>query len=457
GVSLPPLALCPVLPGRLWFPVTPYGTSECEQSGCLQEYLMKFYRLEGDGALRSKRDTTAMERNIQKMQDFFGLEVSGRLDPKTLEVMKRPRCGVPDVDNYSFYPDKPRWTNRTITYRIMKYTPDLSREEVESSLRRALKLWSDAAPLRFLRVDSGKADIMITFGSKAHGDFFPFDGPRGVLAHAFEPGEDIGGDVHFDEDEVWTTGNRREYDLLGHSLGLSHSKDPFALMYPNYKQLDATRYSLPKDDRLGIQALYGKKRKFQSLGNIIHSADPSLSFDAVAVVGQDIVFFKNRYKRGYVNTYLPSINSPVDAAYDIAAKGVAYIFTGPKYWVVQQLNTRSYYGSIYDFGFPLSVKQVNAAVHISEFGKTYFFVEDVYYRYDEGHYAMDPGYPRKTTTDWPGIERKIDAAFKLGGYIHFFSRSTAYIFDYTKRRVQHVTRANAWLDCWQTVQQHRAT
>uniref|UniRef100_A0A8C9RJ98 Matrix metallopeptidase 20a (enamelysin) n=1 Tax=Scleropages formosus TaxID=113540 RepID=A0A8C9RJ98_SCLFO len=123
-----------------------------------------------DGALRSKRDTTAMERNIQKMQDFFGLEVSGRLDPKTLEVMKRPRCGVPDVDNYSFYPDKPRWTNRTITYRIMKYTPDLSREEVESSLRRALKLWSDAAPLRFLRVDSGKADIMITFGSKGMGE-----------------------------------------------------------------------------------------------------------------------------------------------------------------------------------------------------------------------------------------------------------------------------------------------
>lgn len=36
----------------------------------------------------------------------------------------------------------------------------------------------------------------------------------------------------------------------------------------------------------------------------------------------------NRLRESLRSTYLPSISSPVDAAYDIPAKGVAYIFTG---------------------------------------------------------------------------------------------------------------------------------
>lgn len=39
--------------------------------------------------------------------------------------------------------------------------------------------------------------------SKDHGDLYSFDGPGNVLAHAFYPGTDIGGDVHLDQDEDW--------------------------------------------------------------------------------------------------------------------------------------------------------------------------------------------------------------------------------------------------------------
>lgn len=44
---------------------------------------------------------------------------------------------------------------------------------------------------------------------------------------------------------------------FGHSLGLFHSQDPNAVMYPMYKKPEANQQILSQDDIKGIQYLYG--------------------------------------------------------------------------------------------------------------------------------------------------------------------------------------------------------
>ncbi|XP_044026130.1 collagenase 3-like isoform X2 [Siniperca chuatsi] len=204
----------------------------------------------------------SFSQDLQAMQAFFGLEVTGVLNEETVEVVKAPRCGVPDINRYEHFPFKPKWGKRLITYRITQYTPDLTQRQVDATIAQAFQLYSDVIPLDFKQIYNDTADIMILFTVKYHGDFQSFDGQGGVLAHAYAPGEDEGGDTHFDDDETWTLTQGGVNLLLvaahefGHALGLDHSRDRHALMYPIYKYVNTSGYRLPDDDRHGIQALY---------------------------------------------------------------------------------------------------------------------------------------------------------------------------------------------------------
>lgn len=50
--------------------------------------------------------------------------------------------------------------------RILNYTPDLKKADVDRAIRNALNVWTDVTPLTFKKLHSGIADIMISFGSK---------------------------------------------------------------------------------------------------------------------------------------------------------------------------------------------------------------------------------------------------------------------------------------------------
>uniref|UniRef100_A0A672NDC5 Matrix metallopeptidase 30 n=1 Tax=Sinocyclocheilus grahami TaxID=75366 RepID=A0A672NDC5_SINGR len=419
-------------------------TASPEDHQIAEAYLSQFYR--DKNATFSGRILPNLEKELKAMQDFFGLEVTGKLDSNTLETMKLPRCGVTDVARYGHFQGKPKWKQSVVTYRITEYTSQLSKREVDTTITKAFQLYSDVIALDFKQIYNGTADIMILFKAEYHGDFYPFDGPNGVLAHANAPGPEQGGDTHFDDDERWTL-RSRDINLLlvaahefGHALGLEHSKDPLALMYPTYRYVNTNGYTLPRDDRIGVQALYGKL------------------FDAATSFRRQLYFFKNGYywKKGFysglsmheIKSTWPTIDS-VDAAYEFRDRDISFLFKGQQYWAVKGNTTLlGYPKPIYKFGFPKYVRKIDAAVYVKSTKRTLFFVGTKYWSFNERTVQMDRDFPKTIRRNFPGIGSRVDAAFENYGYLYFSEGSRQSEYNFTSRRVNRFLLNNGWLDCY---------
>nr|UZH45426.1 matrix metalloproteinase-20b [Scatophagus argus] len=113
---------------------------------------------------RMKRSSPSFTSKVKDMQIFFGLNATGALDSDTLVVMSSPRCGVPDVEEYSHIQGT-RWNKNVITYSIGKYTRDLPRNTVDSLVESAFSVWARASGLTFVRSHTHSADIMVEFVS----------------------------------------------------------------------------------------------------------------------------------------------------------------------------------------------------------------------------------------------------------------------------------------------------
>ncbi|XP_059502388.1 collagenase 3-like [Stegostoma tigrinum] len=440
-----------------------------------ETYLNRFYKLEDSAPKYAKKmenyvSKRSLSDKIKRMQEFFGLRVTGNLDSATMEVMEKPRCGVPDVAEYNLFPRKIKWKKNNLTYRIVSYTPDISPADVNTAIKNAFKIWSDVTPLNFTKIYEGEADIMIAFGAQEHGDNYPFDGPDGLLAHAFPPAAGIGGDTHFDEDETWTMGPNG-YNLFlvaahefGHALGLAHSRDPGALMYPTYSYTSMDEFRLSWDDVKGIQTLYGRSNEVNPSPKpppprTPEKCDPKLSFSAVAGLRGEMMFFKDRFfwrrnaqlpevELTLIRSFWPELPARIDAAYENREGDFLVVFKGNKYWAINGYDIMPGYPKyIHRLGLPKSVRKIDAAAHIEETSKTLFFAGDQYWSYDEAKRAMDEGYPHLIADDWPGISGRVDAAFAQRGYIYFFHGSTEFLFNMREQRVLQVRRINHWVGC----------
>ena len=81
-------------------------------------------------------------------------------------------------------------SSKNLTWHLENSNNDKIHDtKVRDVLRKAFKKWSGVTNLDFSE-ESKSPDIRVRFEQGQHKDVFAFDGPGGVLAHAFYPSPD---------------------------------------------------------------------------------------------------------------------------------------------------------------------------------------------------------------------------------------------------------------------------
>jgi len=223
---------------------------------------------------------------LKAFQQFFSLKVDGTFGPQTREAMSESRCGLPDLLQSADFSVAGPWDKRHLKYAFgaLSRQPQITADVIKAAVRRALNTWaSSGVDLTFEEVaTTADPDFVIEWRPAQDPDHSMVGG---IIAHAdFPPPYSLHVDkpplpLHFDDDEHrWVDGAVADgLDIetvalheLGHILGLYHSTDPGAVMYPTIGK-NLKRRALQLDDKQGVRNLYPS---WQFLGGLWSGKSP---------------------------------------------------------------------------------------------------------------------------------------------------------------------------------------
>ncbi|XP_070505808.1 stromelysin-1-like [Chironomus tepperi] len=439
----------------------------------------------------SLRSDIRVKRALKNLQRNGNIPITGKYDESTSALIKTPRCGVSDETankkrhkRYSLMSSK--WQKTNITYRFNHLNKEQfieNEDKIRRILRDAFNVWEKDTVLTFTESKADEAaDIMISFQPTQHLNIDHHIFKSMDFGHAFRPGKGLGGDIHLNELSSYdfdvsnhsnpTEGKVSLYPiilhLIGHSLGLEHSRDTEAIMYEFYSKKVTT---LGEDDIRGMHAIYGvppnrkniskqqedSEEELPVWGEALHLPNKcNTSYDAIAMIDDEVIAFKGKFMfsltmdlheiRSRWRKLSPRMKH-VDAVYQtIDNKTLFFIgqaiysFIGNKLEKMMKLS---------DLGIDPSVLKIDAIFRRPDNQRTYIFIGNLYHRFDELKMAVT-GYSNRISKAFKDVFNMETAFTYKDNVTYFFKNEYYYKFldkSWTLQRMMPELSGNSFMNC----------